>query len=94
MGRSRGGGGSRVPDQTTPTPLPGKSQVAILGFLKNSGADTLTKNSFRNTIRVANSLHPDQTLHSVGPDLGPNFFQGFQLIKKNIFDKCDRHFLG
>ena len=31
-----------------------------------------SKNSFRNTIRVSNSLHPDQALHFVGPDLGPN----------------------
>ena len=29
-------------------------------------------NSFRNTIRVSNSLDPDQDRHSVGPDLGPN----------------------
>ena len=27
---------------------------------------------FRNTIRVSNSLDPDQDRHSVGPDLGPN----------------------
>ena len=30
------------------------------------------KNSFRNTIRVSNSLDPDQARHFVGPDLGPN----------------------
>ena len=30
------------------------------------------KNSFRNTIRVSNSLDPDQARHTVGPDLGPN----------------------
>ena len=28
------------------------------------------------TIRVTNSLDPDQDRHSVGPDLGPNFLQG------------------
>ena len=33
------------------------------------------KNSFRNTIRVANSLDPDQARHFVGPDLGPNCLQ-------------------
>ena len=36
---------------------------------------TFSKNSFRNTIRVSNSLDPDQDLHSVGPDLGPNCLQ-------------------
>ena len=34
------------------------------------------KNSFRNTIRVSNSLDPDQARHlcwpNVGPDLGQN----------------------
>ena len=28
----------------------------------------------KNTIRVSNSLDPDQDLHYVGPDLGPNCF--------------------
>ena len=31
--------------------------------------------SFRNTIRVSNSLEPDQARHFVGPDLGPNCLQ-------------------
>ena len=30
------------------------------------------KNSFRNTIRMSNSLDPDQVRQIVGPDLGPN----------------------
>ena len=30
------------------------------------------KNSFRNTIRMSNSLDPDQARRFVGPDLGPN----------------------
>ena len=30
---------------------------------------------FFNTIRVSNSLYPDQARHSVGPDLGPNCLQ-------------------
>ena len=34
-----------------------------------------SKNSFGNTIRVSNSLDPDQARHSVGPDLGPNCLQ-------------------
>ena len=33
------------------------------------------KNSFRNTIRVSNSLDPDQAQHFVGPDLGQNCLQ-------------------
>ena len=32
------------------------------------------KNTSRNTIRVPNSLDPDQTRHVVGSDLGPNSF--------------------
>ena len=35
-----------------------------------------SKNSFRNTIRVSNSLDPDQALQNVRPDLDPNFLQG------------------
>ena len=33
------------------------------------------KNSLMNTIRVSNSFNPDQTLHFVGPGLGPNCLQ-------------------
>ena len=33
------------------------------------------KKSFRNTIRVSNSLDPDQDQNFVGPDLGPNCLQ-------------------
>ena len=36
---------------------------------------TFSKNSFRNTITVSNSLDPDQDRRSVGPDLGPNCLQ-------------------
>ena len=32
--------------------------------------------SFRNTIRVSNSLDPDQASHFVGPDLDPSCLQG------------------
>ena len=31
--------------------------------------------NFFNTIRVSNSLDPDQARHFVGPDLGPNCLQ-------------------
>ena len=34
-----------------------------------------SKHSFRNTIRVSNSLEPDQARRSVGPDLVPNCLQ-------------------
>ena len=33
------------------------------------------KKTFRNTIRVSNSLDPDQARHFVGPDLDPNCLQ-------------------
>ena len=34
-----------------------------------------TFNSLDATIRMSNSLDPDQAQHFVGPDLGPNFLQ-------------------
>ena len=37
---------------------------------------TVSKISFKNTIRVSNSLGLDQAQHFVGPDLGPNCLQG------------------
>ena len=33
---------------------------------------TFLKVSFRNTIKLSNSLDPDQAQLTVGPDLGPN----------------------
>ena len=33
------------------------------------------KNSFKNTIRVSNSLDPDQVSHYIGPDPGRNCLQ-------------------
>ena len=44
----------------------------ICWFFQNS---TFSKKYFRNTIRVSNSLDPDQDRHSIGPDLGPNCLQ-------------------
>ena len=35
------------------------------------------KKSFRNTIRMSNSLDPDQARRFVGPDLGPNCLPRF-----------------
>ena len=40
-------------------------------------------NSFRNTIRVSNSLDPDQARHFVGPDLGPNCLQRLSTDNKS-----------
>ena len=37
--------------------------------------NTCSKNSFRNTVSVSNSLDPDQARRFVGPDLGPNCLQ-------------------
>ena len=39
------------------------------------------KNSLRNTIRVSNSLDPDQAGQKVGPDLGPNCLQILWQVK-------------
>ena len=44
---------------------------------------TFLKNSFRNTIRVSNSLDPDQARHYVGPDLGPNC-KDYQMRKVRV----------
>ena len=48
---------------------------------------------FFNTIRVSNSLDPDQARHFVGPDLGPNCLQrssadiaGKELNTKQLVD--------
>ena len=43
----------------------------LLIFLKS----TFLQNSFRNTIKVSNSLDPDQARHYVRPDLVPNCLQ-------------------
>ena len=43
----------------------------LLNFSKVS----FSKNSFRNNIRVPNRLEPDQALHVVRPDVGPNCLQ-------------------
>ena len=44
---------------------------------------TFSKNSFRNTIRVSNSLDTDQDQHFVCPDLGPNCLQSLSADDKN-----------
>ena len=44
-----------------------------------------SKNYFRDTIRVSNSLDPDQAKHFVGPDLGPNCLQSY--VQMTLVDK-------
>ena len=44
----------------------------LLTFFKTN---FFKKNSLRTSIRVPNSLNPDQDQHSVGPDLGPYCLQ-------------------
>ena len=53
------------------------------------------KKSVRNTIRVSNSLDPDQARRFVGPDLGPNCLQKLpaddaRRQRVNIFNKLVR----
>ena len=45
---------------------------------------TFFRKSFRNTIRVSNSLNPDQAQHFVGPDLGPNCLQRLSADDTNV----------
>ena len=44
------------------------NSTCILSSFKNN----FYSYSFRKTIRVSNSLDPDQARHIVGPELGPN----------------------
>ena len=45
-----------------------------------------SKISFRNSIKVSNSLKPDQTQYFVGPKLGPNCLQMLS-VEKTQADK-------
>ena len=51
---------------------------------------SFSKDSFRNTIRVSNSLDPDQARHFVRPDLGSNCLQRLSAddTRRNIGFKC------
>ena len=42
----------------------------------------VSKTTFRNTIRVSNSLDPDQDRHSVGPDLVQTVCKSYQRMSK------------
>ena len=55
------------------------------------------KKSFMNTIRVSNSVDPDQARRFVGPDLGPNCLQNiigrllYKIKVKTIFSNVIFH---
>ena len=49
---------------------------------------TFSKNSFSNTIRVLNSLDPDQAPHRVRPDLSPNCLQRISAKAKELKHAC------
>ena len=48
---------------------------------------TISKESFRNTIRMSNSLHLDQARHFVRPDLYSNCLQSLSADDKIFFSK-------
>ena len=59
-----------VPLGFVPSSLP-----ATISFIWLLESHKSFKNSFRNTIRVSNSLDPYQARHFVRPDWGPNCLQ-------------------
>ena len=50
----------------------------------------LFKKSFRNSIRVSNSLDPDQDALSVHPDLGPNCLHMLSVEDKKVVTSKER----
>ena len=52
-----------------------------------------SKHSFRNNIRVSNSLDPDQARRSVGPDVCPNCLQRLSADNK-LAAKSQYDFIG
>ena len=48
---------------------------------------TFSKNSFRNAIRVSNSLNPDQARRLVRPELGPNCLQTLSADETTLIGK-------
>ena len=50
----------------------------LIFFLKSS----FPKTSFKNTIKVSNTLDPDLARHFVKPNLGPNFLEGLSADDK------------
>ena len=50
-----------------------------------------SKNYFMNTIRVANSLKPDQARHCDVPDLGPNCLQRLSADDNSRYYRVKRY---
>ena len=48
------------------------------------------KKSFKNTIRMSNSLEPDQELRYIGPDVGPNCLQRLSATDKSRLTAMER----
>ena len=57
--------------------------IFFMFLLSVSSADFFSKKSLRNTIRVSNSLDPDQDRLYVGPDLDPNCLQRLSAENKS-----------
>ena len=61
---------------------------------------TFSKNTSRNTIRVSNSMEPEQARQNVGPDLGLNCLQRLSADDtsrqrvKGLIQNVVRHCLG
>ena len=54
---------------------------------------SFSKNSFRNIIRVSNSLDPDQARHFVGPDQGSSCLQNIMHLFSKEGRICYMHTL-
>ena len=93
---------------TSLSPCNKTSRICLLGnfanFLSSADFFLLQKSPFfiklfRNTIRVSNSLDPDQARHFVGPDLDPKCLQSLsaddtsrqRITCKNIFHLISNH---
>ena len=65
--------------------------VILYSFLMSAdffSKSSFSKNSFRNTIRVSNSLDADQARLFVGPDLGPNCLQRLSPDETSSVGRC------
>ena len=61
--------------------------MILLSFADFYSKFTFKKKYFKNTIRVSNSLDPDQDRHNVGPDLGPTCLQRLSEMTKVTLSK-------
>ena len=65
----------------------------LLSSADSFSKPTVLKNSFRNTVRVLNSLDPGQARQNVGPGLGPNCLQKFSADKTSRQIVCCLHII-